>query len=116
MSAIVIEESKTYTALPPNLYQGEFVELEETTTSNGDAYRWKFKILDGEHAGAIFSELTDRKATTKNKLGRFLCALANRPLEKGSVDPKEYIGRKYTLVVDAKEGGGSKLTTFKKVV
>ena len=90
-----------------------FKALEECETSKGKAYRWKFDVPDGK----AISELSDREhpPTDRNKTGRFLAALAGKPLAVGtSVEPNDYVGRKYLIVVSPKPGtdGKTGIATF----
>jgi len=96
--------------VPAGHYKAKFDELGEIETSKGKAWRWVFKSEDG----LTISGLSDRESppTTKNKTGRWLSALSDKPLQKGvSVDPTEYVGKRYLCIVTAKENGTT-LETF----
>ena len=104
-------EKGGYEPLPVGNYHATFEGLEELETQRGKAYRWCFKIANGQTA----SELSDAETppTVKNKTGRFLCALAKANLEKGvQVNPSDYIGKKYLLIVESKDANDTKITTF----
>lgn len=104
-----------FESVPVGAYRAKFVELSRCETMNGNAYRWKFEIIEGEHAGRIVSELSDADSppTVKNKTGRFLAALATKSLAAGlQVDPESYIGKSYLVIVEPKEGGKTKISTF----
>jgi hypothetical protein len=108
--------SSTYDTVPAGTYKAKFKEFQENVeTSRGKAYRWRFTITEGKHAGVNVSELSDAGSlpSTKNKTGRFLVAISGKPLADGTeVDPDHYVGRPYLLIVEPKENGGSKITTF----
>ena len=101
--------------VPPGNYQGTFSKFDDTLeTSNGKAIRWAFTVDDDR----IVSGISDRESppTTKNKTGRWLAAISSQPLTAGtSVDPLDYIGHRYLLIVgDAGQGRG-KLETFSRI-
>ena len=113
LDSFVITPSNSYEAIPPGTYKASFQGLESTETSKGPAIRWRFKISEGKHAGQTVSELSDPHATTGNKTGRFLVALSGKSLEGGvKIEPPQYVGRPYLLIIEPKEGGKTKLTTF----
>jgi hypothetical protein len=86
-------------------------------TSKGKAYLWKFEVLEGEETGKGISDFSDANyaPSTKNKSGRWLAAIAKKPLKaKLQVDPDLYVGKRYMVIVeDAPSGGGkTKIVTF----
>lgn len=96
--------------VPPGTYSCIFQGITEIETKNGPALRWAFTTDDGK----TISGLSDAAngPTTKNKTGRWLCALATKPIVAGvQVNPDEYIGKKYLCIVTANENG-SRLETF----
>lgn len=99
----------SYESLTPGNYPASFVGVSKIETKKGEALRWEFHTDDGK----TISGLTDAaKPTVKNKLGRWLCALSNARLQPGTeVDPTQYVGRKYILIVSPHESGG-RLDTF----
>ena len=101
--------------VPAGTYQAEFAEFNhELETSNGKAIRWAFTTDDGR----TVSGLSDRESppTTKNKTGRWLAAISGKPLTAGvEVDPTDYIGQRYLLIVADKGNGIGKLETFSKI-
>jgi hypothetical protein len=113
--------TNAFECVPAGIYKGEFVSVEETTTSKGKAWRWKFKITDAKASGKIVCELSDgeRPASPANKTGRFLAALIGKPVADGdSVNPDDYIGKAYMLVIEPKPNakpGETRLTTFSAI-
>jgi hypothetical protein len=74
-----------------------------------DALRWRFETDEGAEVGYF----SDTKPTTKNKVGRWLAALSGKALTDGvAVNDSEYIGRRYMLIVEANDKGGTSLNTF----
>jgi hypothetical protein len=106
--------SKTsFDDVPPGAHKAVFKALMPCETSKGEAFRWVFEVVEGDHKGKIASDLSDRKVTTLNKCGRWLCALSGKPLADGtSVNPDDYVGKKYLVIVEAKENGRNKIATF----
>jgi hypothetical protein len=101
------------------MYRAEFVAVEQTETSKGKAWRWKFKVTDPKASDKIVTELSDAESppTPRNKTGRFLQALVGKPLAEGvSVNPDDYVGKPYMLVIENKpDGNGTKVTTFSAI-
>jgi hypothetical protein len=98
---------------PAGAHKATFKGLTPTETSKGEAYRWVFEAIDGAHKGKVISDLSDRKVTTLNKTGRWLSALSGKPLADGTqVNPDDFTGKPFLVIVEAKEGGRSKIATF----
>lgn len=111
MIEVKIEKGGVFEEVPPGVYQGTFqgVNRVESKTDKGEAWRWAFKADDGR----VISDLSDTTgAKITNKLGRWLCLLANRPLDECTVVIDHYIGKRYIVVVEAKPNGKSKIATF----
>ena len=105
-----------YEVVPVGNYQATFLGLEETETKNGPCWRWCFQIDGDEHDGKHITELSDTNPTCKNKAGRFLVALGKKKLEAGvSVNPGDYVGERYLLIVEQKDSERTKITTFSKL-
>lgn len=101
----------SYESVPAGTYQATFNGLKATETQNGKAYRWAFRTDDGKE----ISGLSDAESppTTRNKTGRWLCALATKPLQAGvQVDPDQYVGKRYFVIVTAHADNKTKLETF----
>ncbi len=74
-----------------------FGGVEQFTSKEGkDLLRWKWSLPDGRTASAVSNP---NGATPKNKLGKFLCLIANRPVSEGNVNPDDFVGKKYLIVV-----------------
>jgi hypothetical protein len=101
--------------VPPGTYQGVFDSFDcELETSKGKAIRWAFKADDGRTIDGISDR--ESKPTTKNKTGRWLAAISGKPLTVGTaVDPTQYIGKRYLLIVSDGGGGKGKLDTFSRL-
>lgn len=93
-------------------FQG--VELCETKSTTGKAYKWSF--ANDKQSVCGFCD-NDKPPTTKNKFGRWLSALANKPIMAGStINPDDYIGKLYGVVVEPNnDNTGTKLTTFSQM-
>lgn len=103
----------TFEDAPPGAHKASFTGITPTETVKGEAFRWAFEATEGSHKGKVISDLSDRKVTTLNKTGRWLSALSGKPLADGTtVNPHDYIGKQYLVIVESKEGGRSKIATF----
>jgi hypothetical protein len=74
-----------------------------------------FKVLSGNEAGNEGGRICAANLTPKSALGKFAVALKGSPVATGerfSFDA--YVGVKGTILVEATDNGGSKITTFLK--
>lgn len=93
-------KTSAYEALPTGIYRVVFNGMKSIESKNGPVYRWEFKTDDGKSISGLSGE-PGKTATLKNKFGRWLCAIAGRPLTEGEVDPDQFVGKKYQSVVGA---------------
>jgi hypothetical protein len=110
---LTIQRSQTEDT-PAGTYQCQFVGISSIETSKGKAHRWAFQSKDGR----AISGLSDANTppTTKNKTGRWLAALSGQPLNAGvSVEPQNYVGKSYLVIVSPAENGRTKLETFSAI-
>lgn len=109
---LTIQDS--YESVPAGAHQAAFTGMKPTETTNGKAYRWSFRTDDGKE----ISGLSDAESppTTRNKTGRWLCALSTKPLQAGvQVDPEQYVGKRYLVMVAAAPDNRTKLETFSAI-
>jgi hypothetical protein len=96
-------------SLPAGTHKATFVSVSLAETSKGEALKWTFRTENGAEA----SFYSDTKPTTKNKAGRWLAALSGKSLAEGvAINASEFAGRKYLLIVEANDRGGTSLNTF----
>jgi len=96
-------------ALPGGTHKATFAGIEPTETSRGEALRWRWTLENGTEYAAF----SDRNPTTKNKVGRWLAALSGKAATEGvSVNPDDYVGRPYLLIVEQGDNGSTRLNTF----
>lgn len=98
--------------LEPGVYQAEFMSLSEDENDKGQIYYWRFR-LDG---GNEVSFISDRKVKATTKAGRWLAALSGQktPSDGMQVDPDNYIGQRYQLVIAPNSKGTITLQSFFK--
>jgi hypothetical protein len=106
--------------VPAGAYQGEFVGAEPTPPNEEKGYpagiKWTWKVTNGEHAGRDATRITGAKPSPKNACGKILNALLGKALSDGeSINIADLVGRKYTLIVQAGEGGGTRVETVAPV-
>jgi len=100
------------TGVPVGAYQGEFVGVENIENEHGLGYKWSLRITVGEYKGYIPCRITDRKVRPTTACGRMLSALAGRTISQGeSVDPAQFVGKTYTIIVEATKSGGTRVAT-----
>lgn len=91
-------------ALPAGNYNAIFRGVEKFVSKDGDnLLRWKF-----DSDGKTISDVTGSDSPrVSNRLGKFLCNMANKSLVAGTEveDPSVYVGRKYFLIVSATAKG-----------
>ena len=94
--------------IPAGSYQNcKFLGTDEfESTDKGKLLRWKFELPDSKGVATGVTSAEDPRIT--NKLGKWLCALGKAPLQEGTpVNPPDYIGRLYFVVVVQKTNGTS---------
>jgi hypothetical protein len=107
---LTIQPSNTFSEVPPGNYPSKFEGVSEIETQKGKALRWLFKADDGKSISALSD--AESAPTPNNKTGRWLTALTGKPLTPGmSVDPSEFIGKRYFVIV-ASVNGKSRVETF----
>ena len=111
--SFVIKQGGEYEPVPAGAHNAIFKELKRIETQYGGRYQWLFELNDGRSISA-FSAV--QAPTTKNKTGRFLAALSGKPLAAGTaVNPADYIGMEYMVIVVPSDNGGTKLEMFNPV-
>lgn len=110
MSALTVSSG----GVPAGTYLATFVGTEPTQADAqrgyGPGLRWKFRVDAGPQVGQTASRVTGTTPSTKNGCGKMLFGVAGRQLREGeSVDPAEFINRKYTIVVATGPQGGSRV-------
>lgn len=109
MPLFTIEDS--YKSVPAGNYQATFTGMKPVETAHGKAFRWTFKTDDGKEISAISDGVAP--PTVGNRTGKWLCALATKPLQAGvQIDPDHYIGKRYFVIVSAAPENRTKLDTF----
>jgi hypothetical protein len=109
-------ESGSGSGVPAGGYTGEFTGAEPTPPNQEKGYpaglKWSWKITSGEHAGRVATRITGAKPSPKNGCGKILNALMGKTLVEGeTVNLDDYVGRRYTMIVSAGEGGGTRVET-----
>lgn len=100
-------KSSAYEALKAGQYPCVFKGVSEVETTKGAAYRFDFLSDDGKKIGGFGGDV-GQSPTLRNKLGRWLCALAGRSVSEGSVNVADYVGKRYVCLINA----DGKLETF----
>jgi hypothetical protein len=100
--------------VPVGNYTGTFSGTEPQPENRAKGYgpglRWKFVIEGGPQAGQTASRVTGLAPSPKNACGKMLAGLIGRPLKEGeTIDPDQYIGRRYMIIVAAGQDGGTRV-------
>jgi hypothetical protein len=105
--------------LPAGAYSAEFLGCSKFEGNEdkgyGPAVKLAFKVLSGPEAGNEGGRICAANLTPKSALGKLAVALKGSPVATGerfSFDA--YVGVKGTILVEATDNGGSKITTFLK--
>jgi hypothetical protein len=102
--------------LPAGAYSAVFVSAEpyvENVEKYGPGVSLKFKVLAGEHAGEEATRICSAKLTPKSSLGKFAVALKGSAVVAGErFSFANYIGAQGTILVEATDTGGSRISTF----
>ena len=100
--------------VPIGNYTGTFAGIEAQPENKEKGYgpgiRWKFAIDNGPCAGQTASRVTGQTLTPKNTCGKMLSGLLGRGLKEGEqIDPDQFIGKRFMIVVEAGQGGGTRV-------
>lgn len=102
--------------VPAGNYRATFdgVEIQPANAEKGyaEGIRFKWKLLEGPHAGAIASRVTGSSPTATNACGKLIAALLGRPLALGeAIDLQSYVGKTYLIIVEQSQGGGTRVAS-----
>jgi hypothetical protein len=100
--------------VPVGSYTGTFAGYEVQPENREKGYaaglRWNFKIDAGPHTGQMTSRITGSQPSPRNSCGKMLQGLIGRALREGEqIDPDQFIGKRYMLVVAASQNGGTRI-------
>jgi hypothetical protein len=98
---------------PEGSYTGVLSAIEDYhSLEYGDGLRWVFTVIAGPQARKNASRVTGFRVTPNNTLGKLLAAMLGRPLDPDEeIDPDDLVGRQFTIVVKATEGGATRVET-----
>lgn len=99
--------------VPVGSYRAKFKRWEQSTHAEyGDRVQFVWEIIDGEHKGAEASRFTGAKLSPKAALAKILGGLTGRKIGIGDeVNPDDYIGKEFLLIVAETESGASRVET-----
>ncbi len=104
--------------LPAGAYNAQFVGAEpytENVEKFGPGVSLKFRVSSGEHLGQEASRICSAKMTPKSSLGKFAVSLKGSAIAAGErFNFDNYIGAHGTILIEATDNGGSKISTFLK--
>ena len=105
MPKVTIQSS----CLPIGTYCCTFEGIEQSNHDEyGPGWQWVFEVAEGRLKGRQAFRTTKDSPTPKNSCGRFLAALAGEtPRDNLEVDYDEYLGHRYTVMVEAGSNGES---------
>src|SRR5262245_14774153 len=100
--------------VPVGSYLAQYIGYEPVAPNTDRGFnaglRWKFKVLSGAQKGQVASRVTGTTASLKNSCGRMLGGLLGRALQAGeAIDPDQFIGKTYLIVVAAGPQGGTRI-------
>jgi hypothetical protein len=102
--------------LPPGAYNAQFVGAEpynENVAQFGPGVSLKFRVIGGEHDAEEATRICSAKLTPKSTLGKFAVALKGGAIASGDkYNFAHYVGTRGTILVEATDNGGSRITTF----
>jgi hypothetical protein len=107
----------TSAGLPVGAYTAEFVGAEPFTekAEYGPGVALRFRVSGGAHAGEEASRICSAKLTPKSTLGKFAVALKGSAIQTGErFNFANFAGVAGTILVEATESGGSRISTFLK--
>jgi hypothetical protein len=102
---------------PPGIYPGKFVGAEPCVfapafgkTTSDPGIQWCFTttaVVNGVPVGTTISHKTGIKPTLKNACGKMFTSLAGSPISERAPlpNPNDFVGKPYSLIVQASEKG-----------
>ena len=118
-------EKATPQGIPAGAYTGVFEGIsavaENPEKGFGPGYKFTWAIPEGPHAGQKATRIVSipkGKPGPGNALGKMLVALkgGGTPAEGENLDPTQWVGRKYTVIVQAGPKGGTRVETVAPAV
>lgn len=102
------------TGPPEGTYSASFAGVEQCQHSEfGQGLRWKFFVVQGDHAGQVASRVTGVKPSRENACGRVLSSLLGRELTIGEhVELEDFVGRTYLVTVAPAKNGGTRVESI----
>jgi hypothetical protein len=102
--------------LPVGSYPAKFSSAEpfdNGSTEYGPGVKLTFEVLHGEHQGQKASRICSIKLSPKSNLFKFLQAFKGGKLEPGEqVDLLSFVGQQGMMIVEATEGGSTRVGSF----
>jgi len=117
MSINELTMDKAGDPVPVGQYKSKFLRCEEHegNPAYGPAYRWAWKVREGECAGREISTITSQKVNPVSNAGKLIARLNGGPVEANEkVNLADYVGQTYLCsVVEA--GNGTKVDSVFKI-
>jgi len=105
-----------FDVVPPGKYSAVFQGAEDWDDNGNDygpAVRLNFLVMNGDHDGKMVTAICSKKLTRASKLTKFVSAMNGGPFRPGDiVRLDDYLGTNGSIVVEATQNGGSKVTDF----
>lgn len=102
--------------LPVGSYAARFTAAEPFENEYGPGVKLVFEVLQGEHQGQTASRICSVKLSPKSNLYKFLQAFKGGKLEPGEqIDLNTFIGCTGVMIIEATDGGASRVGSFIKL-
>ena len=99
--------------LPIGSYAAKFTSAEPFENEYGPGVKLIFEVLQGDHQGQTSSRICSVKLSPKSNLFKFLQAFKGGKLEPGEqVDLLSFVGQQGMMIVEATEGGSTRVGSF----
>lgn len=101
---------------PVGSYAAKFTSVEpfdNGSSEYGPGVKLTFEVLQGEHQGQKASRICSMKLSPKSNLYKFLQAFKGGKLEVGEqIDLNSFVGQQGMIIVEATEGGSTRVGSF----
>ena len=102
--------------LPIGSYAAKFSSAEpfdNGASEYGPGVKLIFEVLQGDHQGQTSSRICSVKLSPKSNLFKFIQAFKGSKLEPGEqVDLLSFVGQQGMMIVEATEGGSTRVGSF----
>ena len=109
-------QMQKYIPVEQGYYRGIVTEVESTEGQYGPQLKWKFELLDEEHAGHKLTAWCSAVLSPKSKLNRWATAILGSIPADGMLDVDDLVNAKVMLDVIVEQGKDGEFNKVREVL